>query len=250
MYNTLRLCERTGEGAPSPSPILINQEYLKEETMNSSKAFVAEFIGTFVLVFWGSAAVVNAGTTGALIPAFGHGLALMFAAYAMGHWSGAHVNPAVTIAIWIQGAIDAGKAAGYIVVQIVAAISAAAVLNLIMGGNAAGGFGAFSFDISVMSAFLVEMILTFCLATVVLQTAVAGRAGNLAGLAIGLTLAGSILAGGALTGASLNPARTLGPAIIAGQLGQVWVYVAATISGGVLAALVSKFVLNGKEKST
>jgi len=87
------------------------------------------------------------------------------------------------------------------------------------------------------------LFLTFCLALVVLQAAVAGKAGQFAGLAIGLTLAGCILAGGAVTGASLNPARTLGPALAAGQLGQVWVYVVSTALGGALAALLHRFVL-------
>ena len=213
--------------------------------MNLGKACVAEFIGTFALVFLGCAGVAagNAGT-GPIIPAFAHGLAIVFAAYALGHWSGAHINPAVTISVLIAGGIDIGKAAAYIVTQIVAAIAAAAALNLILNGQAAN-FGAFSFGpaVTTSDAFLLEAILTFFLATVVLQAAVAGKAGNFAGLAIGLTLAGCILAGGAITGASLNPARTLGPAIIAGQMGQVWVYVAATVTGGVLAALVSRFVL-------
>ncbi len=218
--------------------------------MSLGKACVAEFIGTFALVFLGSAAVVAAGNagTGPIIPAFAHGLAIVFAAYALGHWSGAHLNPAVTISILIVGAIDIGKAAAYIVTQIVAAIAAAAILNIILTGQAAN-FGAFSFDtnsVSVTGAFLLEAIFAFFLATVVLQAAVAGKAGNFAGLAIGLTLTACILAGGAITGGSVNPARTLGPAIIAGQLGQVWVYVVATITGGAWAGVVSRFVLANK----
>jgi len=213
---------------------------------NLTKACVAEFIGTFVLVFWGSAAVaLNPPDAGTVMPALAHGLALVFAAYALGHWSGAHVNPAITISIWVKGAIDARSAVAYIVTQIVAAIVAAAVLNVILAGQAEN-FGAFSFEAGSGAsaiALLLEMILTFCLATVVLQAAVAGKAGNMAGLAIGLTLTGCILAGGAITGASVNPARTLGPAIVAGQLGQVWVYLVGTVLGGVLAALVSRFVL-------
>lgn len=215
--------------------------------MNLGKACVAEFIGTFALVFLGCAGVVAAGNagTGPIMPAFAHGLAIVFAAYALGHWSGAHINPAVTISILIAGGIDVVKAIAYIITQIVAAVVAAAALNFILTGQVAS-FGAFSFNpesVTVGGAFLTEAILTFFLAIVVLQAAVAGKAGNFAGLAIGLTLAACILAGGAITGASLNPARTLGPAIIAGQMGQVWVYVAATITGGILAALISRFVL-------
>lgn len=221
---------------------------VEEEILNSlSKACVAEFIGTFVLVFWGSAAVALTPTAaGPVVPALAHGFAIVFAAYALGHWSGAHINPAVTISVWLVGGIEARKALAYIVTQVIAAVVAAAVLNVILSGQAAS-FGAFSFEVSTSSALLLEMILTFCLATVVLQAAVAGKAGNMAGLAIGLTLAGCILAGGALTGASVNPARTLGPAIVAGQLGQVWVYLVGTILGGILAALVSRFVLTEKQ---
>lgn len=213
-----------------------------------AKACVAEFIGTFVLVFWGSAAVaLNPPGASAVMPALAHGLALVFAAYALGHWSGAHVNPAITLSVWIKGAIDARDAVAYIATQIIAAVVAAAVLNVILTGQAEN-FGAFSFEAgngsaATAAALLLELILTFCLATVVLQAAVAGKAGNMAGLAIGLTLAGCILAGGAVTGASVNPARTLGPAIVAGQLGQVWVYLVGTLLGGALAALVSRFVL-------
>jgi len=209
----------------------------------SSKAYVAEFIGTFVLVFWGAAGVALAPPeVGPVMPALAHGLAIVFAAYALGHWSGAHVNPAVTVSVWLAGGIEASRALGYVVVQLLGGVAAAFSLSAILGGGAAG-FGAFSFEVSVGSAFFLELFLTFCLALVVLQAAVAGKAGQFAGLAIGLTLAGCILAGGAVTGASVNPARTLGPALAAGQLGQVWVYLVSTVLGGALAALLHRFVL-------
>ena len=218
------------------------------------KAYVAEFIGTFTLVFLGCGAVWAASqpgyTAGPIVPAFAHGLAIVFAAYALGHFSGAHLNPSVTIAVAIAGAISWVKAAIYIVVQIVAAIVAAAVLNFILGGNAAAQFGAFSFDASKhnsMGIFFLEMIMAFLLSTVVLQAAVRGKAGNLAGLAIGLTLVGLILGGGAISGASVNPARTLGPAIVAGNLNQVVFYVAGTVIGAALAALVSTQLLGMKD---
>ncbi len=211
------------------------------------KSYVAEFVGTFVLVFLGSASVALAPAgTGPIIPAFAHGLAIVFGAYAFGAISGAHFNPAVTISLLLARAIEPIKAMLYILVQIGGAISAALILNFILPGQA-GNFGAFSFSISTEAAFLLEAILTFILATVILQAAVAGKAGNMAGLSIGLTLTACILAGGPLTGASLNPARTLGPAIVAGRLDQAWVYVLATILGGIVAALLYRSVWSSEK---
>jgi aquaporin Z len=222
---------------------------------SNTKAYIAEFIGTFVLVFIGSASVWAAGklNTGPIVPAFAHGLSIVFAAYTMGHISGAHINPAVTLACAIDGAISWAKAVIYWIVQIVAAIVAAFVLTIILP-NQAANFGAFSFDTNTTSfvgAVLMELILTFLLCSMVLQAAVRGRAGNLAGLVIGLTLVLSILGGGAVTGASLNPARTLGPGIVAAlsgaSLAQVPAYLIGTLLGAALAAVVHKFVLNPDE---
>ena len=219
---------------------------------SNTKAYIAEFIGTFVLVFIGSASVWAAGklNTGPIVPAFAHGLSIVFAAYTMGHISGAHINPAVTLACAIDGAISWGKAVIYWIVQIVAGIVAAFVLTIILP-NQAASFGGFSYDdktVSFVGAVLMELILTFLLASMVLQAAVRGRAGNLAGLVIGLTLTLSILGGGAITGASLNPARTLGPAIVAAiggaSISQVPAYLIGTLLGAALAAIVHKFVLN------
>ena len=122
---------------------------------------------------------------------------------------------------------------------------AALVLNVILGGAAAAQFGAFSFDPKFNSIGIValEMLLTFILATVVLQGVVRGKSGNLAGLVYGLSVAGCILIGGAISGASLNPARTLGPAIVAGNLNQVVFYIVGSVLGGALAAVVSIYVL-------
>jgi aquaporin Z len=216
------------------------------------KAYIAEFIGTFTLVFLGCASVWAAGklNTGPIVPAFAHGLSIVIAAYTLGHISGAHINPAVTLACAIDGAISWPKAVVYWIVQILAAIVAAFVLTIILP-NQAATFGAFSYgantptpNTSFIGALLLELILTFLLASSVLQAAVRGRAGNMAGLAIGLTLTAAILAGGAITGASLNPARTLGPAIVAGQLSEVAPYLIGTLLGGALAAVVHRFVLN------
>ena len=224
-------------------------------TSKDIRAYVAEFIGTFIAVFaaCGSAWAASQPnySAGQVAPAFGAGLAIVFGVYALGHVSGAHFNPAVTIAIAIYGAINWLKALIYVVVQIVAAILAAVVLNAILGGAAAAQFGAFSFDPKFNSIGIValETILTFILATVVLQGAVGGKAGNLAGLVIGLTVAACILIGGAISGSSINPARTLGPAIAAGNLNQVVFYIVGTLLGGALAAVVSSYVLGMQDVS-
>lgn len=215
------------------------------------KAFISEFIGTFALVFLGSASVWFISTTpgyagGTTVPAFAHGIAIIFAAYSIGHISGAHINPAVTIAVAIAGGISWAKAGIYIVVQILAAVVAALVLSLVLPAGAAANFGAFNYtatSTTSIGAMFIEAILTFFLAFVVCQGAVKGKAGNFAGLAIGLTLTGSIFAAGGITGASLNPARSIGPALIAGQLGNIWIYIIGPILGAVVASVISTYVL-------
>jgi aquaporin Z len=232
--------------------------------MNNWKAFVAEFIGTFTLVFIGSASVWFAKTSpgyggGTIAPALAHGLAIVFAAYSIGSISGAHINPAVTIAVAIAGGIDWIKALIYIVVQIVAAIVAAFALNAILlpvtqpdgvTSAAANFFGAFSYNTTAttsIGALFTESILTFFLAFVVVMGAVFGKAGNLAGLAIGLTLAMSIAGAGGISEASLNPARSIGPALVAGNLGNIWIYIVGPILGAVVAAVIARYVLNPTE---
>ncbi|NUL82846.1 MAG: aquaporin [Armatimonadetes bacterium] len=211
--------------------------------MIKPSALLAEFIGTFFLIFLGCASVaLNPLDAGPIMPAFAHGLAIVFAAYTLGHISGAHINPAVTLAIAIAGKIAPATAIAYWFVQILGGVAGAFALAYILPGMA-GQFGAFSFDETkhtVSGAMLMEATLTFALASVVLQAAVRGKAGNVAGLAIGFTLAACILAGGAVTGASLNPARTLGPAFVANEMGQVWVYLIGTLIGGGVAGVLHK----------
>lgn len=228
-------------------------------TSKDVKAYIAEFIGTFTLVFIGSMSVwfisqpgYNAGT---IVPAFAHGLAIVFAAYSIGHISGAHINPAVSIAVAIAGGITWVKAIIYIVVQIIAAIVAAFLLNALLlpqGGVApAAQFGAYTYNASFttsIGALFIEAVLTFFLAFVVCMGAVYGKAGNLAGLAIGLTLAMAIAGAGGITGASLNPARSLGPAIVAGNLSEIWVFIIGPILGGAVAALIARYVVHTPEE--
>ena len=217
-----------------------------------STALVAEFVGTFALVFVGAGAGAL-GIGGLVGVALAHGLTLACFVYAYGHLSGTHVNPAVTFGAWIAGALDARRAVSYGVFQIAGGIAAALALRYVLGG-AIGGLGATTLASNLVIAgervtvtpaagFVVEAILTFFLVNTVLHCAVAGKAGHMAGLAIGLTLAFSILMGGPLTGASLNPARTLGPAVVTGNFADLWVYLAGPLTGGALAAVLYKRVL-------
>lgn len=205
------------------------------------KAGLAELVGTFILVFIGAAAVASA--QGVAVAALAHGLALLFIVYTYGHISGAHVNPAVTLGLFIGRKIDALKLVVYWVAQVIGALVAALLLRLILGpGSPLGETTGSLTASSPWLAALFEAVMTFFLVSTIYQAAVYGRAGNLAGVAIGLTLGASILAGGTYTGASLNPARTLGPALVAGHAGYLLPYVVGTLIGGAVAGVVQTYV--------
>ena len=186
--------------------------------MFKSKVFAAELIGTFALVFIGaSSGIVSGGNLVAI--ALAHGLTLAVFAYTYGYISGTHINPAVTFGLALRGVVKWGEAAvSYWIPQFLGAIAAAFLLNMFVSTVSpeafagAGTTGALTENFPY-HAMGVEVLLTFFLVNTVLHTAVAGKGGQFAGLAIGLTLTIAILAGGPLTGASLNPARTFGPAI-------------------------------------
>jgi aquaporin Z len=218
----------------------------------SASKLIAEFIGTFAFVFIGAgaAAIVGdgVGLPGIAAVAFAHGLAIMAFAFAFGSVSGGHMNPAVTIGVLAAGAMRVGEAIGYIISQLMGGVAGAFLLRTVLGGAATGlgtpalahnlALGATSVTITPAAGFIVEALLAFFLVTVVLSTAVAGRAGNLAPLAIGMTLTFNILMGGALTGAPFNPARALGPMVATGKFDNVWLYLSAPIVGAIVAAIV------------
>ncbi|MBI1854470.1 MAG: aquaporin [Chloroflexi bacterium] len=218
--------------------------------MFNSKVFVAELIGTFALTFFGAGAgVAKAGLLGV---ALAHGIAVLVFVYAYGHISGAHVNPAVTFGLALNGAIKWGQAIFYWIAQFLGAVIAAFALNTFTpGGDISGGATVGSLTgAAPFLALTVEALLAFFLVNTVLHTAVAGKGGNLAGVAIGLTLTLNILAGGPLTGASFNPARTFGPALFTGAAANPMTYVIYFIGpllGAAIAAGVFKF-LNSSEK--
>ncbi|KAA3648734.1 MAG: hypothetical protein DWQ07_00625 [Chloroflexi bacterium] len=209
----------------------------------NSKALTVEFIGTAALTFIGAGAGAL-GVGGLVGVALAHGLVVVAMAYAYGSISGAHINPAVTFGVALSGNLSWRDAVGYWIAQFLGATVAAAGLWFILSGGAANGLGqtVLAEGITLPQGLVLEAILTFLLVNAVLQTAVKERAGNLAGLAIGLTLVAAILMGGPLTGASLNPARTFGPALFTGTLDVFWVYVVGTFAGAAAAVGVYRFL--------
>jgi aquaporin Z len=222
------------------------------------KALVAEFIGTFALVFIGTLCgavagqdILQGGTVlSVTIPAFGHGLVVLGFAYAFGHLSGGHFNPAVTAGLLVGGKIDVLRAITYWIIQFIAAILGAFVMVQIVPTG--WGFGQTIGVLTtpnLLGAATLELILTFLFVTVIFQTAAHGKAGQFAPIAIGLTLTFCIFAGGVLSGASLNPARTLGPAIMAGNFTYVPAYFVGIFAGGILAGVFNAYLLRPNEES-
>ena len=212
---------------------------------------VAEFIGTFAFVFIGAGAadvLGGTGLSGIAAIAFAHGLTIMVFAFAYGSISGGHMNPAVTIGVLAARAMRLGDALGYIVAQLIGGIAGAVLLLVVLGGAANGlgmpqlahglVLGATTVTITPAVGFAIEAVLAFFLVTVVLNAAVAGRAGNLAPLAVGMTVTLNIIMGGALTGAAFNPARALGPMVAIGNFADAWLYTIAPLVGAVIAAFV------------
>jgi aquaporin TIP len=233
------------------------QFHIRENLMNF-KELIAELIGTFTLCFIGIGAVIVAPRFGIVAPALGHGLVLVGLIFAYGHISGAHFNPAVTFGLLVGQKIDPVKAITYMVAQFIGGIIAAYLIVALIGGadGAVVGFlegtnepfnygqtAGFLTETNVWQAAAIEGILVFFLLSVIYQSAVYGKAGNNAALAIGLTLAACIFATGAMTGASVNPARTLGPALVAGNFDYVIPYLVGLFAGGAIAGGVHGYVL-------
>jgi MIP family channel proteins len=204
--------------------------------MYMAKIFVAELFGTFTLVLVGAGAVAI-GEANLVGVALAHGLVLLVMVYTYGWISGTHINPAVTLGAAISGALSWSKAVIYWISQFIGGTIAALVLAYFLGGTSSGlGATLPRPGVSNIQAVVIEAVLTFFLVTTVLHTAVAGKGGALAGVAIGFTLAAAILIGGPLTGASLNPARSFGPMLLTGNMSQFWIYLIGPSLGGALAA--------------
>jgi MIP family channel proteins len=217
---------------------------------STAEQAVAEVVGTLALVFVGAGAVVVAASgagDGLLGVALAHALVLTVMVSSFGHISGGHFNPAVTISAWVAGKIETARAGVYIVAQLAGATAGAALLRWVMPEqvwrNAHLGATAVS-GISNSRAVLLEAILTFFLVITVFAVAIDDRGvfKSVAGLPIGLVLGFDILVGGPLTGASMNPARSFGPALVGGTWTSFWVYVVGPVIGGLVAASLYMFV--------
>jgi len=222
---------------------------------DSWRHFVAEFIGTFALVFVGGAAIMIAKDTnspaGLLGIAFAHGLILAVMVSALMRISG-HFNPAVTLGFVVTRRIEIPMAGVYILAQIIGAIVGAYVLKwtfpFALFEATRGGGQAVALQVTGGQAFLLEFIATFFLVIVVFGTAVDPKAPRIGGLAIGLVVAADILAIGPLTGGSMNPARSFGPAVASGVFEAQMIFWLAPIAGGLAAALLYEYLFLRREE--
>lgn len=199
------------------------------------RAHLAEFIRTFALVFFGCGAIANGLPPTAVALAFGLVIAVMV--YTFGHVSGAHFNPAVSVGFAVGRHLPWPRVATYTIVQVAGAISGALLLRATLGDGA--DLGVTRPSGSDLQAFVWEVVLTFFLMLVITAVATDIRAvGQAAALAIGGTIALASLVGGPISGASMNPARSFGPAIVSGDLTGIWIYAVAPTIGVILAAVV------------
>lgn len=220
--------------------------------MQAMKKYIAEFIGTFVLVLFacGTAAVVGcdaASGSGYLLTALAFGLVIVAMAYSIGNISGCHINPAVSIAMLVSGKMSFKDFIGYVISQFLGAIAGAAVLMALVGKDSGLGANAL-YNGNIALSILVEIILTFVFVIAILGVTSKKENSAVSGLVIGLTLTLVHILGISFTGTSVNPARSFGPALLVGgdALKNIWVFIVAPLVGGVLAALVYQF-LDGKK---
>ncbi len=237
-------------------------------TTNFSK-MAAECLGTMVLVLMGCGSAVIAGAdgmtgVGLLGISFAFGLSVIAMAYAIGHISGCHINPAISIAMVVAGRMKTAEALMYIIAQIIGAVLGAGILYAIASGkggyelsvNGLGqnGFGEYSpGKYSLMSGFIAETVFTFIFLLVILgATSTKNIHGGFAGIAIGLSLVLIHIVGIPITGVSVNPARSIGPALIVGgaAISQVWLFILAPVLGGILSAIVWRVLIEKNNQTT
>ncbi len=251
------------------------------------KKYFAEFIGTFVLVLFSCGTAVFVTTTGVepaariLIIALAFGLSIVAMAYAIGHISGCHINPAVSFAMFILKKLSGKDLIGYVIAQVLGALAGSAILLAIgkMSGNAdiadsmlgvyglgANGFGSYVVDgplfdvtvfygigLSAIGALIVEVILTFVFVLAIIGVTSSEKTSSIAGIVIGLVLTFVHILGIPLTGTSVNPARSLAPALVLAfggeplALSQVWVFIVGPLLGAALAALAAKYLFAAKK---
>jgi MIP family channel proteins len=241
-----------------PNETLTQAGYLEEAPPGYSmlQKGLAEFVGTFTLIFIGAGSIVAAvaarggeGGSGLVTIAIAHGLAIAVMVSAVGHISGGHLNPAVTVAAAAARKIVPREALLYIGAQLAGAVAGAAVLRgavpeslwrqVNLGTPGLGG------GVNAAQAVVIEAVLTFLLVWVIFATAVdpRGAFGKVAGLTIGFVVMMDIMAGGPFTGGAMNPARFLGPALVAGHWTDTWVYIVGPLVGGTLAGVMYQTLL-------
>jgi len=225
--------------------------------MGSVKKFSAEFIGTLVLVFMGCGSAVFLGCDpggGHLAVALAFGLSIVAMAYVIGNISGCHINPAVSLAMLLRKKLGVTDFIGYIVAQTIGAIAGAGLIKWILSfgiNDLTGGLGSNGVANAggIWGALIVEVILTFIFVLVILGVTSDESKGSVAGIVIGLTLTFVHIIGIPLTGTSVNPARSIGPALFAGgdALTNVWVFIAGPFVGSALAFLAYMLITNKKQ---
>lgn len=211
------------------------------------RSYLAECLGTFALIFCGTGAIVadhlSGGSLGHLGISITFGLLVMSLIYSFGAISGAHFNPAVSIAFTLAKRFPKERLLGYISAQVLGAILASGALKLLFPDQTA--FGATVPSGTFMQSFILEVILTFFLMLVIFQVATGSKEqGMFAGIAIGGMVTMASLFAGPICGASMNPARSIGPGLISGQMNGLWIYMTAPIMGAALATLVWKYFSN------
>lgn len=209
------------------------------------RRYLAEGVGTFALVFAGTGAVVANQVSGGVVTHVGvaltFGLVVMALIYALGDVSGAHLNPAVTLGFWAAGRFDRGDVPGYLAAQCTGAVAASGVLRLLF--PTAATLGATQPAGSALQSLILEVLLTAFLMFVVLQVSTGSKEkGIMAGVAVGAVVGLEALFAGPISGASMNPARSLGPAVVSGQWNHLWVYLLAPILGACGAVPVSRLL--------
>ena len=221
---------------------------------NGFRKYLAEFIGTFVLVFFacGTAAYVGCASdkgTGYLLTALAFGLVIVAMAYSIGNISGCHINPAVSIAMLISGKMSFTDFVGYVIAQFAGATAGAALLIPFVGKESGLGANAL-YQGDIWLSLLIEVILTFVFVITILGVTSKTKYQSVAGLVIGLSLTLVHILGISLTGTSVNPARSFGPAVLLGgdALNGLWVFIVAPLIGGMLAALVYGYLCSGKSE--
>ena len=212
------------------------------------RKYIAEAVGTMLLTLIACGVAVTS-EVDLVATSFAFGLVIVAAAYSIGNVSGCHINPAVSISLLVAGKMTTKECIRYIIAQVIGAFVGSLLLALLLGGFDQLGANGLVGDTTVWIALVVEIILTFIFTTTILGVTDKKENGHVTGIVIGLTLILVHLFGLPFTGTSVNPARSLAPAILQGgeSLGNVWIFIIAPIIGAIIAGLFYKYVLKEKE---